>query len=349
MAARGTARQRNRTPRAARTVRHGRLLAAAAACGALGAALVAAGPAGAVVSITGSDGDVWNAGSPEVRYVLTSSLGARVTWSLDGTGDGVAAPRSGSGASPVTVTLQGGGDGTYRIAARDLFFTTSRTFTVDRTPPAIRITRPANGSTVQQGAAAVAEYACTGAVRCAGSVASGARLDTSRVGQTTLRVEAADAAGNTAVAQATLIVVAPPAAGGPVPAPPDPGTPAAPAAPGAPPTTVLARPLDTPLPTRNHLQLLPHRDGVVATLRPVLRWPPMRRARLFNVQVFRLRPGREPAKVASLFPRANRVRVPRGRLVDGGRYAWRVWPFLRDGYSVSPLGLSIFRVDVGRR
>jgi hypothetical protein len=43
------------------------------------------------------------------------------------------------------------------------------------------------------------------------------------------------------------------------------------------------------------------------------------------------------------------VRIPRGRLVDGGTYAWRVWPFLGDRYSVSPLGLSRFRVDVGRR
>ena len=62
--------------------------------------------------------------------------------------------------------------------------------------------------------------------------------------------------------------------------------------------------------------------------------------------MFRLRAGAEPAKVASLFPRVNRVRIPPGRLVRGARYAWRVWPFMRDGYTVSPLGLSIFSVSL---
>ena len=75
----------------------------------------------------------------------------------------------------------------------------------------------------------------------------------------------------------------------------------------------------------------------------------MSRARLYNVQVFRLRPGARALKVASLFPRGNRVRIPSDRLVDGARYAWRVWPFTRTGYSTGPLGLSIITVDLGRR
>jgi len=313
-------------------------------------ALALAAPAGAVPSISGSDGDVWNAAGPEVRYILTSSLGARITWTLQeiqSGGDGTAAPRAGSGGPPVTVAAPPG-DGTFRISARDLLFTARRTFVVDRTPPAIRIVRPADGSTVQQGAEAVAEYACTGAVRCAGTVPSGSRLDTSRPGPATLRVEAADAAGNTAVAQATLVVAAPAAAPADAPAP-APGTATAPTPSPAPPTTVLGRPRERPLPTRNHRRLLPRRDGVVATLRPVLRWPQVGGARLYNVQVFRLRPGRAPAKVASLFPRSDRVRLPPRRLVDGGRYAWRVWPFLRGGYSAAPLGLSVFRVGGARR
>ncbi|MGE0026810.1 MAG: hypothetical protein AB7O78_13420 [Thermoleophilia bacterium] len=327
----------------------GRRLLAGLVAGAA-AALWLAAPAGAVPSISGADGDVWNAASPDVRYVITSNLTTRITWTLEEVqsgGDGTMATRTGAGAQPVTVTAPTG-DGTFRITARDFFIPAQRTFVVDRTPPGIRIAKPADGSTVPQGAAAVAEYSCAGAVRCAGTVASGARLDTSRPGPVTVRVEAADAAGNTAVAQATLTVAAPPAAGGTPPAPPDPAAPAAPVPP-APPGTVLDQPDGQALPTRNHARLLPRLNGVVATRRPVLRWPPKARARLFNVQVFRLRDGGEPQKVASLFPRVNRVRIPPGRLKDGGRYAWRVWPFLSDGYTVSPLGLSVFAVDLARR
>ena len=186
------ARQRNRTPRAARTDRHGRRgreLAGAVLGGA--AALALAGPAAAVPTITGSDADVWNAGSPEVRYVITTDAATRqISWSLQrigGQGGGAVAPRSGRGPSPVTLTLPGNAEGTFRITARDLLFPVRRTFVVDRTPPAVRIVRPADGATVTQGTAVVAEYTCTGAIRCAGTVASGARLDTSRTGPAALR------------------------------------------------------------------------------------------------------------------------------------------------------------------
>ncbi len=81
----------------------------------------------------------------------------------------------------------------------------------------------------------------------------------------------------------------------------------------------------------------------------MLRWPAIVGARFFNVQVFRLRPGAAPSKVASLFPRTNPVRLPRDRLRDGGRYAWRVWPFMRGGFTAAPLGLSLFSVHLGRR
>jgi hypothetical protein len=99
----------------------------------------------------------------------------------------------------------------------------------------------------------------------------------------------------------------------------------------------------------NAARLLPHLNGVVRTNRPVLRWPAIVGARFFNVQVFRLRPGAPAAKVASIFPRANRVRLPPRRLRDRGRYAWRVWPFIRGGYTAAPLGLSLFSVRIARR
>jgi hypothetical protein len=133
------------------------------------------------------------------------------------------------------------------------------------------------------------------------------------------------------------------------PVPPEPATPAAPAPPA--PTTpgiVTVRAGAEPRPL-NAARLLPHLNGVVASRRPVLRWPAIVGARFFNVQVFRLRPGAAASKVASLFPHRNVVRLPPGRLRDGARYAWRVWPFMRGGFTHAPLGLSLFSVHLGRR
>jgi hypothetical protein len=96
--------------------------------------------------------------------------------------------------------------------------------------------------------------------------------------------------------------------------------------------------------TLNAGRLVPHLNGVVHTARPTLRWPAIVGAKLFNVQVFRLRSGRAPHKVASVFPKRNRVRLPPRRLVDGARYAWRVWPYMRNDYTAAPLGLSLFSV-----
>jgi hypothetical protein len=353
-------RQRDRTPRAAMTDRRrrrGGLPAAAVLGGA--AALALASTAAAAPSITGSDGDVWNAGSPEVRYVLTTDVPAReISWTiqrLPGGGGGLFAPRAGQGPSPVTLTLPGDAEGTFRITARDLLFPVRRTFAVDRTPPAVRIVRPADGARITQGTVARADYACTGAVRCAGSVPSGALLDTSRPGPAALRVDAADEAGNATVAQAAYLVVAPPTTPAPTPPgpsdpppAPDPGVGSAGSATGTPlpPWTVQLR-ARTPR-TMNAARLRPRLGARVASRRPVLAWPAMSRARLYNVQVFRLRPSARAVKVASLFPRANRVRIPPGRLVDGARYAWRVWPFTRTGYTSGPLGLSVFSVALGR-
>ena len=66
-----SARQANTMHRRRRV---GTLPAVAAMCG---AALGLAAPASAVPAISGSDADVWNAGSPGVRYVLTTDEGNR--------------------------------------------------------------------------------------------------------------------------------------------------------------------------------------------------------------------------------------------------------------------------------
>ncbi|HTI32087.1 MAG TPA: hypothetical protein VL422_00325, partial [Miltoncostaea sp.] len=241
-------------------------LAAAALAGA------AAGTAGAVPAITGADTDVWNAASPSVAYVVTTTVGnGRITWTLDGPtgggGPGPSTPSSGNGRSPLTVSLPNLVDGSYTLTARDrdLFNpATRRLFVVDRTPPTVAIAQPADGAVVAQGAALFADFACVGATTCTGTAADGAALDTSAPGVFSLRVDAADAAGNAARAIATYQVVAP---GRPTGVPTD-TTP-------TPPKVTLPR-------TINAGRLLPRRNGVVRTARPVLRWPARTGARLYN-------------------------------------------------------------------
>jgi hypothetical protein len=233
------------------------------------------------------------------------------------------------------VSLPDLADGSYTLTARDrdLFSPTARRlFVVDRTPPTVTIAEPADGAVVAQGAALFADFACPGATTCTGTAADGATLDTSAPGVFSLRVDAADAVGNTARAISSYQVLAPGQTTGDQPADTTP----------TPPKVTLPR-------TINAGRLLPRRNGVVRTSRPVLRWPRRVGARLYNVQVFRLRVGLPPAKIASLFPRTNRVEVPPKRLRTGVRYAWRVWPFMRTGYTRAPLGLSIFSVDLTRR
>ena len=309
---------------------------AAVMCAAVAGAT--AGTAGAVPSITGADTDAWNAGSPSVAYVITTTVAnGRLSWTLDGpsnsSGPGPGTPDSGNGRTPLTVSLPGLRDGAYTLTARDNALinpVARRTFVVDRTPPTITIASPGAGAVVDQGAALVADFACAGATTCTGTVADGAALDTSQAGFGSLRVDAADGAGNTAAASVSYQVLAP----GQTAQPPADTTP-------KPPKAVLP-------PTINAERLLPRRNGVVRTTQPLLRWPARAGARLYNVQVFRLKAGAEPAKIASLFPRTNSVRVPPKRLRTGVRYAWRVWPFMRAGYTKSPLGLSIFSVNLRR-
>ncbi len=322
----------------AATMRHNRVakMAFGALIGAAAAGTVA-GTAGAVPSITGADTDAWNAASPSVAYVITTNVNnGRLTWTLDGaddsSGPGPGTPDEGNGRAPLNVSLPGLRDGTYTLVARDrgaLNNTARRTFVVDRTPPTATIAAPVDGAVVDQGAALFADFACGGATTCTGTVADGAALDTSNAGFGSLRVDAADAAGNTASAEISYQVLAP---GETAQTPAD-------AIPKAPKVTLP--------PTINAERLLPRRNGVVHTTRPVLRWPVRSGARLYNVQVFRLKAGAEPAKIASLFPRVNRVRVPPKRLKTGVRYAWRVWPFMQAGYTKSPLGLSLFSVARG--
>ena len=82
---------------------------------------------------------------------------------------------------------------------------------VDRKPPTIAITEPLSSTSVEQGASLTARYACTdtgsGVSTCEGTVASGAPLDTSSVGQHALEVVSTDAAGNRSSAERLYTVL----------------------------------------------------------------------------------------------------------------------------------------------
>jgi hypothetical protein len=81
---------------------------------------------------------------------------------------------------------------------------------IDRTPPAITITTPANNGSYLLNSTLAANYGCTdatsGVATCAGSVASGSNLNTSMVGSKTFTVNASDVAGNTATRTNTYVI-----------------------------------------------------------------------------------------------------------------------------------------------
>jgi hypothetical protein len=279
-----------------------------AALGATGATVAAGAPV-----ISGTDADVWNAANPIPTYEVTGSdRRERVYWQIPGVG-------SGNGRSPMTLRVTGIPDGTYRLLAleafRDAPDIAERVFRVDVTRPVVAIRRPVAGSKIARGSAVLADYSCEGALSCAGPVAAGARLDTSRLGSASFSVKAVDDAGNETISAVQY--------------------------------TVVTAALDIKaagLPQAINADALLPRAGVrVVGRRPVLRWPARGGARLYNVQVFRVR-GRSVTKVVSAFPRRHRYRVPRNRLRFGERYVWRVWPELGGRYPARPLGLSYFDV-----
>ncbi len=293
--------------------------------------LAAAAPAMAVPAISGADTDVWNASQPEPTYTITASnRRLRIFWQVAGVA-------SGDGRSPLTVKLRDLKDGSYRLQASEggnngqfsALLARTRAFRVDLTPPTITVTQPVAGTTFAQGATVLADYACAGAVSCTGPVASGSAIDTGTPGTVGFRVTAEDDAGNEATVNADYAVLAPPP-------PPAPTTAAADVVPPRP------APLVAPA-TINARVLHPRRGATIATRRPLLRWPGLERARLYNLQVFRLR-GSKAVKVLSAFPRVTRYRVPPKKIAFGDRYVWRVWPYLATGYPKRPLGLSFFDV-----
>ena len=294
------------------------------------ALLVAPAGAAAAPAISGADGDTWNASETPASYAITGTApGALVSWQLERSGAAVPG-FSGAGASPLTVTLTGAPDGALTLRATQTLpldpVRAQRAFTIDTVPPAVTLTRPAGGATYARGERVSADFSCAGASSCAGTVAAGAPIDTATTGARSFTVTAADDAGNTAQQKADYRVTAAPAP--PVqtldlPAPPGGG--------------------EITLPVRNPSRLKPSAGISLPFRRPVLGWTPVTSARLYNLQIFRVRNGRA-TKVLSEFPTRTLFRVPAGRLAFGDRYVWRVWPLVGNRYTAAPHGQSWFEI-----
>lgn len=310
-----------------------RLLAASALMAVLPATLAAAAPV-----ISGADGDAWNASETPARYVITGdSPGAIVSWQLQD-GEDVVAGFSGAGASPLTVTLTGAPDGTFALVAAQAFSPdpsrSARAFSIDTVAPAVTITRPADGGAYVRGERVGADYSCGDAATCTGTVPTGAPIDTAGTGARAFTVTAVDAAGNTAQGRAEYrVTIGPP-----------------------PPIQTLTIPPPrlggSALPVLSPTRLKPAPGTSLAIRSPVLGWTRVGSARLYNLQVFRVR-GRAAVKILSVFPTGTLYRIPPGRLAWGERYVWRVWPLVKGSYTRTPHGQSWFalrrplRLDAG--
>jgi hypothetical protein len=295
-------------------------------------ALIVPAAAAGAPTISGTDGDVWNAASPPPTYTITATRGSLVEWRLDG-------GRWARDRWPLVVRFQQIADGKHVLSAREGRGDgddvdrkeVRRRFRVDRKPPRIKISDPRPGSVYALGEEVKAQYSCSGAVSCTGSVADRAPLPTDRIGPAAFAVQAADDAGNVATAQVDYLV----AARGDV--EPDGTTQVIRLAPPSPPPVRLPS-------MQNARRLSPRAGSRITTLRPGLRWQRRARARLYNVQIFALE-GATVRKVLSAFPSTARLRVPKGVLAFGTRYVWRVWPYLPSGYTPASLGVSRFDVE----
>jgi hypothetical protein len=297
---------------------------------AVAALLLLPAAATAAPVISGADGDTWNASETPATYVITGTLpGATISWQLETAGAPVPG-FSGTGASPLTVTLTGAPDGALTVSAGQTLppdpGRAERAFTIDTAPPAIALTRPADGATYARGERVAADYSCPGASTCAGTVPAGAPIDTATAGSRSFTVTAADAAGNPSLRRVVYRVTAAP----------------------APPVQTLDLPEppgggEVALPVRDPSRLKPSAGISLPFRQPVLGWTRVGSARLYNLQIFRVRDGRA-TKVFSAFPTRTLFRVPAGRLAYGDRYVWRVWPLVGDRYTPAPHGQSWFEI-----
>ncbi|HTI33275.1 MAG TPA: hypothetical protein VL422_06315 [Miltoncostaea sp.] len=152
----------------------------------------ARGAAAPDLTISGADTDVWNVANPTPTYRVRGDAGAKLSWTLSGT------TKKGTGATPLRLTFTGLKTGKYtlKVEQDEPKASAARKFTVDVTPPGVTIRTPAVNAVYLPGETVVADYSCSGAVSCAGSVADGAALPTETAGSGAFTVTALDSAGN---------------------------------------------------------------------------------------------------------------------------------------------------------
>ncbi len=191
-----------------------------------------------------------------------------------------------------------------------------------------------------------------GQVVKSGSVAAGAGTTQVNLGSLpannaySFTVQQVDQAGNAGPFSAGALFSilpppdSPPPSGGPTPAIVPPA-----ATGGSPPPTDAGPTTNEPVKpaTSNAKRLKPRAAQKLSSRRPLLRWPRIRSATTFNVQIFRVE-GNRFVKVYSGFPRSNRLRVPTRALKFGERYVWRVWPFRGRKAAKNPIGSSFFDI-----
>lgn len=325
------------------------------------AALGVAGPAAAVPpTISGADGDLWSV-APSYTVSATAPVAARARWDWRASngqdGRSTQAPFTitldrlfEEGPATLTVTQTRGGLGIAETA--------TRSFTIDRTPPAaVALGVPATAAAGTDipiswtagepgGRFTLRVRRATGEVvqGPVDTVAASARITPLEPGSYEVGVVQTDGAGNAGPEALAPLAI-------PVPAVPAFTPPLVQAVAAA--ATKPTRP-SYQLPARNAARLTPRRGARITARRPVLRWPRgTARTQLYNVQLFRVvertrTASRAPLlrKVQSSFPRDRRLRtVP---LARGACYVWRVWPYAGSGFTAEPLGLSSFCV-VGAR
>ena len=109
-----------------------------------------------------------------------------------------------------TATIEG--DGVHKVRVRASNGGTATVFVpIDGTAPDVQITSPESGASYELNQVVFADFDCpdvgSGAVNCIGTVADGARIDTTTPGTRTFSVTSRDAAGNTTARDVTYTVV----------------------------------------------------------------------------------------------------------------------------------------------
>ncbi len=111
------------------------------------------------------------------------------------------------------------------------------------------------------------------------------------------------------------------------------------------------------LPRQNAGRLRPRAGKLLLTRRPILRWTRgPRGTTLYNLQVFRVLKTRTAGratpsvkKIYSIFPSKRRYKMPKVKILPGTCYVWRIWPFVGDRFTATPLGVSNFCIASKKR